>query len=397
MKQHEIVNMPVAQLEPAEYNPRDISEMALAGLTQSMERFGVVEPIVWNRATGRVVGGHQRLKVLRAAGVEAVDAVVVDLDDTEERALNIALNNPHITGDFTDGLQDLLREIRADDEALFADLRFDALFQDDLSLDLGSGGDSAPPLPEEPVTQLGDLYVLGDHRLICGDCTDPAVVKQVIVEPASCMWTDPPYGVNYVGGTKEAKTIQGDDPKGLPALLAGMLDAALGLALEPGASVYIAHPAGERSLDFYDAVRSAGLVFRQGLVWVKDQMVLGHADYHYKHEPIIYARVPGDGRWGRGGVGWHGDNSQISVFEVPRPKRSEEHPTMKPVELVAAMLVNATQQGHVVYEPFGGSGTTLIACEQLGRRCRAVELDPGYCDVIVRRWEELTGQEAEKL
>ena len=158
----------------------------------------------------------------------------------------------------------------------------------------------------------------------------------------------------------------------------------------------MAHPAGPLSLTFGQVVTTLGWRLRQTLVWVKDSLVLGHADYHYRHEPILFGYLPGPGRQGRGSRGWYGDHAQDTVFEIPRPTASPDHPTSKPVALVSAMLVNSTRGNDLVLDPFGGSGTTLIACEQLGRTCRMLELDPRYCDVIVRRWEALTGQTAER-
>jgi DNA modification methylase len=213
---------------------------------------------------------------------------------------------------------------------------------------------------------------------------------------AVCLWTDPPYGVAYTGGTKDALTIANDTADGLE----GLLGAALGNAehcLAPGASFYIAHPAGPLTLTFQQVVATLGWRLRQTLVWVKDSLVLGHADYHYRHEPILYGFLPGPGRKGRGSAGWYGDDRQTTVFEIPRPKRSEQHPTMKPVALISAMLANSTKRNDLVLDPFAGSGSTLLACEELGRTARVLELDPRYCDVIVNRWEQATGNTAERI
>lgn len=210
------------------------------------------------------------------------------------------------------------------------------------------------------------------------------------------MWTDPPYGVSYVGKTRDAKRIKNDTAEGLVELLTNAFVNAK-FVCEEGAPWYCAHPAGAKAQIFMDVFFAAGIQVHEGLVWVKDVFVLGHSDYHYQHEPILYGYMPGEGRSGRGdheGSRWYGDNAQTSVFNVPRPKRSEAHPTMKPVELVAIGLRNSTPHGGLVYDPFLGSGTTLIAAEQLGRVCYGLELDPAYCDVIVQRWESLTGNKA---
>jgi DNA modification methylase len=165
----------------------------------------------------------------------------------------------------------------------------------------------------------------------------------------------------------------------------------------PGAALYVAHPAGQLSVNFALAFQGSGWKLHQGLVWVKDRMVLGHADYHYRHEPILYGYKPGPGRWGRGHQGWHGGNGQDSVLEVPRPAASREHPTAKPVELIIACLAISSARGEVVLDPFAGSGSTLIACEQLGRVARLVEIDPGYSQVILDRWMAFTGVSAVRV
>jgi DNA modification methylase len=204
---------------------------------------------------------------------------------------------------------------------------------------------------------------------------------------AHAMWTDPPYGVAYVGKNKAALTIANDDLKGdaLREFLVRGFSAAGRRALGDGAAVYVAHPAGALSLEFLLAFREVGWRLHQTLVWKKDSFVLGHADYHYAHEPILFGYVPGAGRRGRGGEGWYGDNAQSSVFEVPKPRSNEEHPTMKPVELVASMLRNSVPVGGIVYEPFSGSGTTLVAAESTGRIGHGIELDPKYVAVALER------------
>ncbi|MCP4445062.1 MAG: site-specific DNA-methyltransferase [Myxococcales bacterium] len=211
------------------------------------------------------------------------------------------------------------------------------------------------------------------------------------------MWTDPPYGVEYEGKTKDKLSIKNDGASELGVLLDGAFSNACSHALRDGAAVYVCHPAGANSLEFYRSLEDAGFKLRQALVWVKNTFALGRSDYHYRHEPIWFGYKPTEtGRLGRGGEGWHGDNSQDSVFEVDKPARNAEHPTMKPVALVQKMLLNSTKKGELVYEPFGGSGSTLLAAVEMNRRCVAIEIDPGYCDVIVQRWEEFTGGKAKK-
>jgi DNA modification methylase len=228
----------------------------------------------------------------------------------------------------------------------------------------------------------------GRHVLLCGDSAAEADVARVMGQDrANAMWTDPPYGVAYVGKTKAALTIANDNLKGdaLREFLVRCFASAAKCALTEGSAVYVAHPAGALSLEFLLAFREVGWRLHQTLVWKKDSFVLGHADYHYAHEPILFGYVPGAGRRGRGGEGWYGDNAQSSVFEVPKPRSNDEHPTMKPVELVATMLRNSVPVGGIVYEPFSGSGTTLVAAEGAGRVGRGIEIDPKYVAVALER------------
>jgi DNA modification methylase len=256
--------------------------------------------------------------------------------------------------------------------------------------------DALPPLPEEPVTRPGDLWLLGDHRVLCGDATDAATLAALMDgATASCMWTDPPYGVEYVGGTEKKLTIKNDHAAGLNALLARAF-AAIDSVLADGAAIYIAHPTGPLAMTFMSAFVAQGWRFHQSLVWVKDSLVPGHSDYQLRHEGVLFGYKAAHGRRGRGARGWYGDNSATSVFEVPRPKASPDHPTSKPVDLIAPMLRNSSKTGAIVLDPFLGSGSTLIACEQLGRRCFGVDLDPRYVDVAVQRWERVTGKTARR-
>lgn len=243
-----------------------------------------------------------------------------------------------------------------------------------------------PPLPEppkEPHSKVGDLWLLGDHRVLCGDSTKKEDVERIMDgKKAVWMWTDPPYGVKYVGKQKSAMTIQNDSPVDLGLLLTDAFSLADSI-LEEGSPIYIAHPAGVLSLQFGNAFLSVGWKFHETLVWIKNSMVLGHSDYHYKHEPIIYG-------WKGKNRKWYGDRSQVSVFEVDRPSRSDNHPTMKPPDLILPHLENSSQSGDIGYEPFAGSGTTVVAADHLNRICYAMELEPQYVDVICQRYYNLT-------
>lgn len=207
---------------------------------------------------------------------------------------------------------------------------------------------------------------------------------------ADCIWTDPPYGVNYVGKTKDALTIQNDETTDLPDLLMHSFECAVEVS-KPGAPVYVAHADTER-VTFEGAMIESNIIVRQNLIWAKSTIALGRSDYHYKHEPILYGFTPGgQGRLGRGGNRWYGDNSQSTVFNFDKPSRNADHPTMKPPELIVAMLNNSLPRGGIVLDLFGGSGSTMVAAHQHGSKARLVELDPKYADVICRRFQKLTG------
>jgi site-specific DNA-methyltransferase (adenine-specific) len=252
--------------------------------------------------------------------------------------------------------------------------------------------DEAPLAPAKPSSQAGMIYELGPHRLACGDAADPDLVAALFAaEQPALVWTDPPYGVDYVGKTAQQLTIRNDASDSIPAVFGGALRAATPL-LGAGAPFYVCCPAGPQGTVFRASLAEAGWVHQQTLVWLKNALVLGHSDYHYIHEEILYGHLPGRARPGRGnhrGTRWYGGNDQTSVFMVDRSTRSELHPTIKPLALIEPMLANSSRRGEPVYDPFAGSGSTLIACERSGRRCLAVELDPGYCDVIRQRYEAL--------
>jgi DNA modification methylase len=387
-----IAEVAVARLHTWERNPRRISPSRLEDLQQAL----VADPaMLWARPLivlpdGTVVCGNQRLRAAVELGWETMPALVVDLDP--ERARVWALRDNVAYGEWDEpALSGLLGELAAGglDLALtgFETTDLDRLL-DDLRRQVDP--DEAPPLPATPQSVPAELYELGAHRLICGDATDPELLNRLLGrERAEVLWTDPPYGVDYVGKTREALRIRSDHRDGLEQLLDAAF-AAVDVVLAPSARFYVAAPAGPLGLTFREAVVTAGWQLHQSLVWVKQTAVLGHSDYQYRHEDILYGWKAGSGRPGRGrhrGSRWQGDNAQTSVFQIDRPTRSSEHPTMKPVALVEAMLRNSSRRGDVVVDPFAGSGSTLIACEQLGRRCFAVELDPRYCDVIRQRYE----------
>ncbi len=289
-----------------------------------------------------------------------------------------------LAGVDVDQLSELLAGLQPADEALSELL--DLLATDAALQSLGKAHADPNELPAAvpSISQTGDLWILGEQRLLCGDATDANDVHRLFAdEHPNWMWTDPPYGVDYTGKTSTALTIANDRPEGLRTLL----DAAFGLSdqvLESRSPVFVAHPAGEQSLAFGQAFVGVGWHLHQTLVWVKDAFVLGHSNYHYRHESILYG-------WKGARPAWLGGRNVDTVFEIPRPRQSEGHPTVKPVELVERHLLANTRPGRLGYDPFSGAGTTLLAAERTNRRCRATEILPSYVDLAVERWQQVTG------
>lgn len=339
---------------------------------------------------GTVIAGNQRLRAAQQLGWSTVPTIHVDLDPARARLWALRDNNQF--GEWDEpALADLLNELAVGGVDLvlagFADQELNKIL-DHLAPVVDP--DAVGPVDEGASdSAAGSIYELGPHRLACGDARDPQLIGRLLGDVrADVLWTDPPYGVGYIGKTPRKLTIENDD-ENAGDLLHEMLST-IDPFLAGSARFYIASPAGPAGTAFRRAIDSVGWRLHQSLVWVKNSPVLGHSDYQYQHEDFLYGFKAGEGRPGRGrhrGSRWYGDNAQRSVFFVDRPARSEEHPTMKPVALIAAQLSNSSRRGDAVVDPFAGSGSTLIACEQLDRRCFAVELDPAYCDVIRRRYQ----------
>lgn len=408
--------IPLPEVQLAPRNPKGHDHSAIA---RSIGHFGFAELPLLDERTGRLVAGHGRheqLVALHSSGATPPDGVRVDPDgqwlmpvvrgwssrsDEDAEAYLVASNQIGVLGGWDERL---LAELLGDlaDSQLLELTGFDADGLEDLLASIQEADvpppvamtepDDEPAPPVRPRSRPGDVWLLGPHRVLCGDATDQAAVTAMLDgDRCDVVWTDPPYGVDYVGGTADALTIRNDSAIGLSELLRDMLAVAT-TALRPGAPFYIAHPPGPMGYVFFTAVQRTGWLLRQGLVWVKDQFVLGRSDYHYQHEAVMYGFTPGgDGRLGRGGARWFGDNAQATVFEVPKPRVSEDHPTKKPVELIRRHLANSLRPGGLVLDMFGGSGSTLIAAHHHGSAARLVELDPRFVDVICRRYQEHTG------
>jgi DNA modification methylase len=402
----------IRDLRPAPYNPRRIDPAAMAGLEKSIDRFGLVQDIVVNRRTMHVVGGHQRLKAIKAKKAKVAPVTWVDLDETEERALNIALNSPHIVGEFTDKLQAILDELAAANLGLFEDLRLGALRTDEIARSFGSDPDEVPPPPyDTPRTKPGDVIRLGQHRLMCGDAADAATITAVLGEDAvELLLTDPPYGVRYSaksrdaaqrnGGTTAHRDIVNDDRTDYATWFRSWLPI---IPWAPYASFYIFMSSQEMH-NLRITIDALGWKWHDMLLWVKNRPVLSRKNYNQVYEPIAFGEPPVEAKdvAGIAIFGWperhrfYGSKSRTNILEFDVATKNDLHPTMKPVALLEQLLRDGSRDGGIVLDPFSGSGSTVIACERLGRVCRAIELDPLYCDVIVARWEAHTGLEARR-
>ena len=397
--------IPINKINAAPYNPRkDLQpgDLEYERLKKSIKEFGYIDPCIWNERTGNLVGGHQRFKILLEEGPNEIDCSVVNLSDHQEKALNIALNK--ISGDWDyDQLNEIINELKVSDEIDWTLSGFDETNIDELLENLETQIEFEPEEVneddfdveaeiesiKEPVTQVGDIWKLGNHRLICGDSTSKETLHKLMDgKIASMVFTDPPYNVDYTGKTKDSLKIQNDKMDDsafydfLYDLYAAMFD-----VVEEGGAIYVCH-ADSEGINFRKAMVDAGWLQKQCIIWVKNSIVMGRQDYHWQHEPILYGWKPGLKHR------WEADRKQSTVWEIDKPQRNGDHPTMKPIALPAKAIQNSIKKGEIVLDVCGGSGSTLIAAEQTERICYTVELDPKYCDVIVKRYEELTGEKA---
>lgn len=375
-------------------HPRNPRRGDVGAVAASLARFGQRKPIVVQASTRYVVAGNHLLAAARSLRWSAIAANVEEMDDAEATAFMLADNRTADLGGYDDGLlAAILAEQAAADNLAATGYDADAIAALLAAAGIGASERDPDAVPEPPTeaelyVRSGEVWALGRHRLMVGDATVAADVSRLIEgASADLLWTDPPYGVAYVGKTAKALTIAndrlGDD--GTRTLVAQALILA---PLRNGAAFYVAAPAGPAHLAFLLALADASLTVHETLVWVKDRFVLGHADYQYRHEPLLYGWADGAAHY------FVADRTQDTVWEIPRPARSELHPTMKPVELVERAIRNSSRPGETVYDPFAGSGTTVIAAERAARRCLAMELDPAYAQVAIERWQAYTGERA---
>ena len=429
----------VSRMKPATYNPRvDLQpgDPEYEHIKASIEEFGYIDPIIWNERTGNIVGGHQRFKILVEQGATELDVIVVNMDEEKEKAANLALNKAVGLWDEAK-VKILLEDLRnlwdMSDFGFDMDKYFPAETQED-----DFDADAAYEAIGTPTTQTGDLYLLGNHRLLCGDSTKPEDMDKLMDGAmADLVVTDPPYNVNY--GDKADMLNEyldhGEGGRNINHIMNDNMDDAsfynflldfyknTYTHMKNGAGIYVFHAESTGHI-FREAFIDSGLKLHQCLIWEKNSITLGFCDYQWKHEPCLYG-------WKAGAAHFFIDDrtqstilalldkeiesmkkeelkeyavqlkeeleKYCSVIFENKPTKNDLHPTMKPIRLVGRLIGNSSKAGWNVLDPFGGSGSTLIAAEETGRRCYMMEMDPKFCDVIVQRWEELTGHKAKRV
>lgn len=392
-----IEQWPTAKLLPYARNARTHSDEQVAQIAASIAEFGFTNPILAG-SDGIIVAGHGRLAAAQKLGLEIVPVVVLDhLTPTQRRALVIADNRIAENAGWDDAMLRIelealqLEGFDLDITGFDADALAELIAGDEPDNEGQTDEDAVPELGETPISRPGDVWIMGQHRLLCGDATVAEDYDRLMQgDVADMVFTDPPYNVNYANSAKDK--MRGKDRAILNDNLGdGFYDFLLA-ALSPtvahcSGGIYVAMSSSE--LDVLQAAfRAAGGKWSTFIIWAKNTFTLGRADYQRQYEPILYGWPEGATRH------WCGDRDQGDVWAIKKPQKNDLHPTMKPVELVERAIRNSSRPGNVVLDPFGGSGTTLIAAEKSGRIARLIELDPKYVDVIVRRWEDFTGKQA---
>jgi DNA modification methylase len=398
MKQNEldlkIEQWPVERLVPYARNARTHSDGQVAQVAASIDQFGFVNPILVG-PDRVIIAGHARLLAARKLEMSEVPVIVLEhLSEAQRRALVIADNRLALNAGWDEEMLALeLGALREEDFSLDI-LGFDdeelarLLAAEDATAGL-TDEDSVPEVPETPVSQPADLWNLGDHKLMVGDATVAADVQRLMgPDAADCVFSDPPYNIDYQGYTKERLTIQNDQmsPEQFRRFLQESFQC-FRRAVKPGASLYICHSSSWQR-EFQNALEAAGFEVRCQIIWGKNTFAWGFGRYKFQHEPIFYCHVAGQKD------SWYGNKSQSTLWEEKKPAANRLHPTMKPVELVERALVNSSKAGDLILDLFGGSGSTLIGCERRDRKARLMEIDPKYADVIVKRYQDYSGKRA---
>lgn len=385
----------LTELRNWDKNPRGIKKEKFDELKKRITRHGQIKPLIIT-PDGEVLGGNMRLRAMTELGVEDVWVSVVE-PKTEAEKIEIALTDNEEMGYYEDqALAELIEQYKNEIDLTAYSIHLDQpKTLEEILAEFSPQEieeDEAPPVSDEPaVSKLGEVYQLGKHRVMCGDSTKIEDVGKLMGEQrADLLLTDPPYNVEYVGKTKDALTIQNDKMDD-NNFLQFLIDAftTMFMFAKDGASFYIWH-ADSEGYNFRNACKQVGLTVRQCLIWNKNSMVMGRQDYQWKHEPCLYGWKDGASH------SWYSDRKQTTIIDFDRPSRSEDHPTMKPVGLMAYSINNSSKAGDVVLDTFLGSGSTLIACEQTNRICYGMELDPRYVDVIRKRYAKFTNPDTWK-
>jgi site-specific DNA-methyltransferase (adenine-specific) len=386
----ELIKKKVSELIPYINNSRTHSEEQITQLISSIKEFGFTNPILL-APDNSIIAGHGRLQAVKRLGYEEVSCIVISgLTKTQIKALIIADNQLALNAGWdleklsveVEGLQD--EDFNIDILGFNNDFIKDLLKKDEGLTDQ----DAVPDAKLNAKSKLGDIWLLGKHKLMCGDSTTQDVLNLFKEQKADLYLTDPPYNVNYEGKTKDKLTIKNDkqDDETFKLFLTNAFTNAFNV-LKLGASFYIWHSDSE-GLVFRKSLIDSGFKLRQTLIWAKNSMVMGRQDYHWQHEPCLYGWKEGSSH------SWYSDRKQTTLLNFDRPTASKLHPTMKPVELMSYLIKNSSKQEDIIFDSFLGSGTTIISCEILQRICYGLEFDPLYCDVIIDRWQQFTGKEA---
>ena len=386
----QVVAKSIDEINPYENNPRD-NDDAVDAVANSIKEFGWQQPIVVDNG-GVIIAGHTRYKAAKKLGLKHVPVVVADnLTPDQVKAYRLADNKTAELADWDmDLLNDELDQIRDIDMSDFGFDDLDSLELEDADTAKDDNFDEATPT--EPKSKSGQIYQLGRHRLMCGDSTNKSDVKELMGGyQADLLLTDPPYNVDYTGKQKSKMKIDNDHLENdeFYKFLSSAFSNAKQV-MKAGAAYYVWY-ASSQAINFNKALNDNGLKVREELIWKKNQIVMGRQDYQWQHEPCLYG-------WNEDGShAWYSDRKQSTILSFDKPQRSDLHPTMKPIPLFDYQIKNSSKAGDIVLDLFGGSGTSIMACEQDGRTCYTMEFDPKYVDVIIKRWEEFTGKKAKLI
>lgn len=381
----EIVNKNIEDIKMYENNPRN-NDGAVEYVANSIKEFGFKVPIVLDK-NNVIVAGHTRYKAAKLLNLKELPCIIADdLSDEQIKAFRLIDNKAAELSSWNIDLLNIELENIKDINMELFDFKIDNILENVID------DDYEVELPEEPKSKIGNIYRLGNHYLMCGDSTKTEDLDKLMNNQlANLIVTDPPYNVNYEGKSGNNLKIMNDnlDDNSFYNFLKSAYDN-LYIHTEAGGSIYVFHSDTE-GLNFRKSFKESGFKLAECLIWVKNAFVMGRQDYQWRHEPVLYGWKPGASHY------FIDDRTLDTILEFDKPNRNKEHPTMKPIELIAYLIRNSSNTNDIVLDIFGGSGSTMIACEQLNRSCYMMELDPRYCDVIIDRWEKFTNKKAELI